>query len=86
MLSVLSPFNGIVYYHSSEVGTVTTKNFCTLIKCFLSNTDFLAYRFGGTINGFSTCCMRDISREDTTFICTHSAKMGIYNITKYTCD
>lgn len=43
MLCVLSPFNGIVYYHSSEAGRVTTKNFRTLIKCFLSNTDFLAY-------------------------------------------
>lgn len=43
MLFVLSPFNGIVYYHSSEAGTVTTKNFHTLIKCFLSNTDFLEY-------------------------------------------
>lgn len=40
---MLSPFHGIVYYHSSEAGTVNITNFRILIKCFLSNTDFLAY-------------------------------------------
>lgn len=82
-----APFCGTMYYHSSKPGAVRTNNlpYFSWPKCFLSNIDFLVYKFGGTIRSYSTCCMRDFSRGDIVFICTHSAKMGTDNRTKYAC-
>lgn len=80
ILSVLSPFNETMYYYSSKPETyyLTSKlSFFSRLKYFLSNINFLAYKFEGTINTFSKCCMRDFSWGETNSYAPNQSKLEL---------
>lgn len=77
ILSVLSPFNGTMYYHRSrpEAYYLSSKlSFFSRLKYFLFNINFIVYKFGGTINTFSKCCMRDFSWGETNSYAPNKSK------------